>query len=329
MKRKKADLAAGRLGDLGDHAPGPDDPARKTRTNYSAERLGISSEPPEPVETRPALADQAEPTADPFKEMSFEEFEAHEDAIEQMATAQGEGGGSPTVTAAQQQAREILRDMVQESESVTSFLPPPSPVADDRGRFGLTRTVKMRIAAGFGAALIVVLVWSVWAAIKDDAGQPERASGSRQPDPAVKPVPSGRKPAGGVPRADKKTQAWIAPPKAKPKPPKPPPKVAPKPVPKPPVTTVLRPKLKPPVPPVQKFREAPPGLQCTGIMRVPDGLVAIINGKLCRVGQRVAGAEIREIQQFVVLMELDGQRFSLGLTEQTAPPADSGGGDDE
>jgi hypothetical protein len=53
-------------------------------------------------------------------------------------------------------------------------------------------------------------------------------------------------------------------------------------------------------------------------MRGPNGSLAIINGKPVGEGATVRGAKVIRIQPLSVELELDGQRFTLGLGRQAS-----------
>ncbi|HOF18174.1 MAG TPA: hypothetical protein PK082_04635 [Phycisphaerae bacterium] len=53
--------------------------------------------------------------------------------------------------------------------------------------------------------------------------------------------------------------------------------------------------------------------QLSGVMHGPNGTTAIINGYFLTVGQEIDGAKILRIEQQSVLLELDGQRFTIRM----------------
>jgi hypothetical protein len=66
------------------------------------------------------------------------------------------------------------------------------------------------------------------------------------------------------------------------------------------------------------FHTAPGGYSLGAIMRGPNGSLAIINGKPVGEGATVRGAKVIRIQPLSVELELDGQRFTLGLGRQAS-----------
>jgi hypothetical protein len=69
------------------------------------------------------------------------------------------------------------------------------------------------------------------------------------------------------------------------------------------------------------FHTAPGGYSLGAIMRGPNGSLAIINGKPVGEGATVRGAKVIRIQPLSVELELDGQRFPLGLGRQASDQA--------
>jgi len=67
----------------------------------------------------------------------------------------------------------------------------------------------------------------------------------------------------------------------------------------------------PPPAPKPKLRES--DFKLSGIMRGPDGTVAIINGRYVRVGQTVSGAKVVNIGHHSVELEADGQRLIIQM----------------
>jgi chromosome partitioning protein len=69
------------------------------------------------------------------------------------------------------------------------------------------------------------------------------------------------------------------------------------------------------------FHTAPGGYSLGAIMRGPNGSLAIINGKPIGEGATIRGAKVIKIQPLSVELELDGQRFTLGLGRQASDQA--------
>ncbi len=63
---------------------------------------------------------------------------------------------------------------------------------------------------------------------------------------------------------------------------------------------------------------ARPDIELAGIMRGPDGKVALINNRFVKVGQTVNNAKIVKIRNFSVEVQFEGQVFLIGIT--TPPP---------
>lgn len=62
-----------------------------------------------------------------------------------------------------------------------------------------------------------------------------------------------------------------------------------------------------------RYISCPPGFTFTGIVETPTGKLANINGTFVGVGDMFNGARLVEIKGFVVEMELENQRFLLGI----------------
>ncbi|HUT61796.1 MAG TPA: AAA family ATPase [Phycisphaerae bacterium] len=86
-----------------------------------------------------------------------------------------------------------------------------------------------------------------------------------------------------------------------------------------------------------RYRESPPGFELSGILGGPAGNWAIINGKMVGVGHTVNGARVVRIGPDTAEMELNGERFMLGVGSQpvrsekvpaTQPAGDRAQGDD-
>ena len=71
-------------------------------------------------------------------------------------------------------------------------------------------------------------------------------------------------------------------------------------------------------PAVRRYIACPPGFKLAGVMSMPSGRFANINGKYTAVGETVNGAKVIEIKQFSVDMELKGDRFYLGVGSKAA-----------
>jgi len=338
MKREKTDLAAGRLGDLASRKKDPRRaPGRKEHAGYGAERLGISSH---------AAQDEA-PVAEEGLSF-FDPDQSQERAAELELTAAGPSQPAGTsLRSARQEARAILRGIADRPAPEPE--PAPRPVRSARGPAAWAASSRFAkpVAAAIGGLLLLGLVWAIWSAASDDEGPAKSPAAARDPNlqragarkaslppgiPEPGPAeehapltpPVGRRPVPGDgpatdPPALDKQEAWLLPAELERPEPASPPR------PEPPATAPAE-RPTQPVPPARPaFREPPPGIRCTGIMSVSDGLVAIINDRLMRVGQKVNGAKIVEIRQFAVLMELDGQRFSIGLSEGSSGSSSGGG----
>ena len=85
-----------------------------------------------------------------------------------------------------------------------------------------------------------------------------------------------------------------------------------------------------PAPATPRYIERPPGFRVSGIMRMPAGRFANINGRYVAAGEYVNGARVVEIREFVVEMERSGERFLLGVSGPApAPTAPTEGETDE
>ncbi|MFB3891300.1 MAG: hypothetical protein ACE15C_04675 [Phycisphaerae bacterium] len=62
-----------------------------------------------------------------------------------------------------------------------------------------------------------------------------------------------------------------------------------------------------------KYRECPPGIRLSGIIACSDGAYACLNDKMVKVGGVVNGAKVVAVGDFSVEMELDGERFIVGV----------------
>ncbi len=63
-----------------------------------------------------------------------------------------------------------------------------------------------------------------------------------------------------------------------------------------------------------EWRDCPAGFCLSGIMRMSDGPVAIINNRSVKAGGVMNGATVVRINEFSAEMELDGKHFMLGIT---------------
>jgi len=84
----------------------------------------------------------------------------------------------------------------------------------------------------------------------------------------------------------------------------------PTPVPKP-AAAATAPAEPPGEKPAERYVPAPAGFTCTGIMRLPGGAIANINGRFVAAGETVGDARVVDIKDFAVVMELDGECFEL------------------
>ncbi len=50
-----------------------------------------------------------------------------------------------------------------------------------------------------------------------------------------------------------------------------------------------------------------------GVMQGPAGGTAIINGRHVRIGQEIKGARVVNIEQYEVILEADGEKFTIGM----------------
>jgi hypothetical protein len=71
----------------------------------------------------------------------------------------------------------------------------------------------------------------------------------------------------------------------------------------------------------KRYRSCPPGLVLNGVVRCPEGLLANISGRFVPVGGTVNNAVVVGIKEYSVEMEIDGQRFLLGINASAPPPA--------
>jgi len=68
-----------------------------------------------------------------------------------------------------------------------------------------------------------------------------------------------------------------------------------------------------PVEPAPQPEAGPESFRLTGIMRGPDGAVAIINGNFVRLGDTIAGARIVRIAKYEVELQTGQGRFKIGM----------------
>ncbi len=70
----------------------------------------------------------------------------------------------------------------------------------------------------------------------------------------------------------------------------------------------------PPAPSFEKIEESPPEqLILTGTLVHPRGSFAIINGRILKEGNKIAGYTLIRIERKRVLLEKEGKRFVLSL----------------
>jgi type II secretory pathway component PulC len=56
-----------------------------------------------------------------------------------------------------------------------------------------------------------------------------------------------------------------------------------------------------------------PALKLSGIMAGPTGEVALINGRMVRVGESIEGVTLESIENQTANLSFEGETFSLGL----------------
>jgi hypothetical protein len=68
-----------------------------------------------------------------------------------------------------------------------------------------------------------------------------------------------------------------------------------------------------------RYRDCPPGFALSGVVQTPQGLMANINNIFLPVGGTVNKATVVAIRDYSVEMELEGQRFVLGIGSTPSP----------
>ena len=79
---------------------------------------------------------------------------------------------------------------------------------------------------------------------------------------------------------------------------------------------------QPEMPAEPQYRTCPAGYKLTCVFASPNGSQAIINGQLVRIGDTVKSAKVLAITTQSVEMELNAERFVLGIGEQAANSTD-------
>ncbi len=79
---------------------------------------------------------------------------------------------------------------------------------------------------------------------------------------------------------------------------------------------------EPEIPAEPQYRTCPAGYKLTCVFASPNGSQAIVNGQLVRIGDTVKGAKVLAITTQSVEMELNAERFMLGIGEQAAVSPD-------
>lgn len=81
-----------------------------------------------------------------------------------------------------------------------------------------------------------------------------------------------------------------------------------------PLPIAICPATAPAAQPEYKFRQPPPGIRVSAIINTPTGQVATINDRMVKVGGTISGCKLVVIREFSVEMEVDGERFILGIS---------------
>jgi len=193
-----------------------------------------------------------------------------------------------------------------------------------------------------GGLVLIAVIWGVWTWVNSDSTTPRQASASLSPQ--------ARRPSGTATRPDRRGSDNRAPKQAGVKPPtamagEQYPYEYPRswqltdadelhvlPLPEAPwaptveAVVSVEPAATVPTPPAHRsettFRDPPPGLQLTSIVKLSRGAAANINGRFLHVGDTIDDAKLISIGKFTVEMELKGERFILGFGDaaQSAPP---------
>ncbi len=321
MKRDKSrDFVAGRLdGTPGVEQKSGSDPAKKG-SKYGARRLGLSSGPD------PEVAEDKRPHS---------VLRKHEvPRLIGSAPRQLKPRRISPAPVVEPKAFDLSTLALEEKSE-----PTPRPI--DILKFWKHGPQAMVLGLAFGCLLIMLVLWGVVGAL--DAGEAGPDTASAMDDPA----PVRRSPVDRSIASNPGANGPRRPSRPRPRPRRTPP-VLPRDVFRAPSTETQpaggQPGAHPPAPPDQSgvpapggtavpptdtektpFREyiaCPSGFRCAGIVEVPEGKLANINGKFLAVGDTINGAEVVEIRGFVVEMALDGKRFLLG---SSARPAGTGG----
>jgi hypothetical protein len=83
-----------------------------------------------------------------------------------------------------------------------------------------------------------------------------------------------------------------------------------------------------PTPPTFDYVPCPPGFHFTGAVQSPGATFARINGQFVRVGGKVRGAMVVEINASSAVLEREGKRFIVGFDMGASAPAPQDEDDD-
>ena len=312
MKPKKIDLAAGRLGKpaAAETAPGP-----HAKTNYGSDRLGI----------RAAESQSTQP--EPLPQEPAPDMQPHD--LPQASSSAGDQ---------HLQLQQSLRETAAKAQQRPAPVPRPSQVRSRAVNGRLSVAPKFLCAGAAGLLCLIVIIFIVRSASKTpsmaSAHNPPVAAAPSAYEPRVSPAlpsePPRRESArsrvmptelGGVsvdiPQAqpafaepiDSRPQAHESP------------------------YSLQEPQRAPASyslqgpapatatgPAMPTFRQPPEGISLSGVINCSDGAYASINGRMVKAGSVINGARLIAVRDYSVEMELDGQRFILGIGTGSSTP---------
>jgi len=307
--QENKDLVAGRLGDISQSRRQPRRSVTQDGGNNGAQRLGITSGP------------EAEPARPASQQPSPQEIRRPD--LNQLAARRAEDGPKPV-----------------EATGLSGAI--------NKARFWKYGRKGWLSAGALVGILAIALIWAVRLGDNGEPSVPQSVSAAPAAagkTPTTPPQPDRSrtdqlktgedKPPGPV--------EFVPPaetPEAPPKPrhtnaaatlegPQPEPKTSPKDNEQPPAVppdaghdnqTVTK-TILPPKKPSRHYITCPAGFKLTGIVQLPTGRFANINGSYVKTGQTVNGAKITKIGVFSVEMELKGERFVIGISAESTKGA--------
>lgn len=313
MKPKKIDLAAGRLGKpaTAETAPSP-----HLKTNYGSDRLGI----------RAAESQSIQP--EPLPQEPAHDMQPHD--LPQVSSGESDQ---------HLQLQQSLRETAAKAQQRPTPAARPSQLCSRAVNARLAVAPKFLYAGAAGLLCLIVIIFIVRSASKTpsvaSAHNPPVAAAPSAYEPRVAPAlpsePPRRESArsrvtptemGGLNvNIPQPQQAPAEPAQSRPQP-----HESPYSLHEPPRSTASYSSQQPTrgaattAQAMPTFRQPPDGISLSGIINCSDGAYASINGRMVKAGSVINGAKLIAVHDYSVEMELDGQRFVLGIGTGSSTP---------